>query len=264
MRQREDALAALKTVNEKLLVIIVSIPLIVCTACSAIFGLGMTTVAALSSAGVIKSGKDLLAEALAEPPQTFELIYEAEAKGGYVEGELFQVLEEGQTGSPVRAVPEEGWAFLEWSDGKTDPYRIDEGVTENLTVTAKFIELTDSGDNGGNAHDDATDLPQDAGEQDGASGSGPEAGGEYKATNQIIDGQTYYGYEYGVALEEVLGLLAQDNKMPEELKTLITNYFETIKVGGEKGEGGESTGGGEGSESGEGGESGESGEGSSN
>ncbi len=264
MRQREDALAALKTVNEKLLVIIVSIPLIVCTACSAIFGLGMTTVAALSSAGVIKSGKDLLAEALAEPPQTFELIYEAEAKGGYVEGELFQVLEEGQTGSPVRAVPEEGWAFLEWSDGKTDPYRIDEGVTENLTVTAKFIELTDSGDNGGNAHDDATDLPQDAGEQDGSSGSGPEAGGEYKATNQIIDGQTYYGYEYGVALEDVLGLLAQDNKMPEELKTLITNYFETIKVGGEKGEGGESTGGGEGSESGEGGESGESGEGSSN
>ena len=154
MRQREDALAALKTVNEKLIAIIVSVPLIVYTCLSAVFGLGMTTVTALSSAGVIKSGKDLLAELTATPPATYELIYEEDAEGGYVEGELFQVVEEGKDGSPVMAVAEEGWAFLEWSDGKTNPYRVDEAIKENITVTAKFIKLVDSGDNGGNALDD--------------------------------------------------------------------------------------------------------------
>lgn len=246
MRQREDALAALKTVNENLITIIVSVPLIIGTCISAIFGLGMTTVTTLSSAGVIKSGKQWIAELLAEPPLKFEVVYEAEAKGGSLEGEHIQTLEEGQDALPVRAVAKDGWAFLEWSDGKTDPYRVDKGVTKSFTVIAKFIQLNDPGDNDGNPNDEATDLPQDAGEKEGNSGKGDGAGGEYQATNQVIDGNTFYGYEYGVALEEVLGLLAQDNAMPEELKLLISNYFDTIKVGidgkdnGEGSEGGES------------------------
>ncbi|MBE7079609.1 MAG: hypothetical protein E7371_00050 [Clostridiales bacterium] len=247
MRQREDALEALETVNENLIKIIVSIPLIICTSISAVFGLGMTTVTTLSSAGIIMSGKEWLAGLLAEPPQQIELIYEAEAKGGSLEGEVRQVVEEGQNASPVRAVPKDGWAFLEWSDGKTDPYRVDEGVTESFTVIAKFIALEEA-DNDGSPNDEATDLPQDAGEQEGNSGQGDGAGGEYKPVNQVIDGNTYYGHEYNVALEEVLGLLAQDNAMPEELKLLISNYFDTIKVGGNDGENGEGS---EGSEGGE-------------
>ena len=196
------------------------------------------------------SGKEWLAQMLAEPPQQLELIYEAEAKGGSLEGELRQVVDEGQNGSPVRAVAKDGWAFLEWSDGKTDPYRVDEGVTESFTVIAKFISLVDS-DNDGNPSDQPTDLPQDAGEQEGTSGKGDGAGGEYKPVNQVIDGNTYYGHEYNVALEEVLGLLAQDNAMPEELKLLISNYFDTIKVDGKNEESGEGSEGGAGNEGGE-------------
>lgn len=233
MRQREDAMEALKTVNEKLLTIIVSVPLIVATCVSGVFGLGMTTVTALSSAGVIPSGQEWIDNVTAEPPKTYELSYEADIEGGYVEGELFQVVEEGQSGTPVMAVAEEGWAFYEWSDGNTDPYRIDEEVTENITVVAVFIELMDAGDTGGVGGDEPGDLPADMGQGGDSPGKGPGAGGEYKPTNQVIDGQTYYGKIYGVELEDVLAILSQDTKMPEELKLLIANYFETIKVNAE-------------------------------
>ena len=159
--------------------------------------------------------------------------YEADIEGGYVEGELFQVVEEGQSGTPVMAVAEEGWAFYEWSDGNTDPYRIDEEVTENITVVAVFIELMDAGDTGGVGGDEPGDLPADLGQGGDSPGKGPGAGGEYKPTNQVIDGQTYYGKIYGVELEDVLAILSQDTEMPEELKLLIANDFETIKVNAE-------------------------------
>ena len=231
MRQREDALAALQTVNEKLLTIIVSVPLVVATCISGVFGVGMTTITVMSDKGIIKSGGDLIDEATAIPPKEFELSYEADERGGMIEGEQFQIVVEGQSGTAVMAVAEEGWAFLEWSDGYTDPYRIDENVTDNITVIAYFSELQDMGDGGGDGGDKPGDIPQDPG-QGGSSkpGQGPGAGGEYTPSNQVIDGQTYYGHEYGLAFEETLEKMAQNTEMPDELRQLITNYFETIKV----------------------------------
>ena len=56
VRQREDAMHALSTVNAKLIKFVVSVPLIVTLAIVGISGTGMVTVAALSAAGVLDSG----------------------------------------------------------------------------------------------------------------------------------------------------------------------------------------------------------------
>jgi hypothetical protein len=76
------------------------------------------------------------------------------------------------------------------------------------------------------------DLPADI-ESDGNGnkpGKGPGAGGEYKPTNWILDGKTFYGHEYDAAFEDVLEVISQSAEMPDKLKQLISNYFETIKT----------------------------------
>ena len=58
MRQREDTIAALQTVNAGLLTIVVSVPLIIATCTTGVFGIGMNVVTGLSAAGVLESGRE--------------------------------------------------------------------------------------------------------------------------------------------------------------------------------------------------------------
>ena len=71
--------------------------------------------------------------------EAFELQYVAGANGS-IEGEGTQVITLGGSGSPVTAVPDEGYGFLQWSDGNTDNPRTDIDVSEDLSVTAQFAE----------------------------------------------------------------------------------------------------------------------------
>ena len=234
MRQREDALKALERVNEKSLTIAIAKTLIIWICVAGVFGMGMFVVTVLSVNGILPSGRDWIEEVTTPEPESFELIYEEPDKGGYLEGELFQIVEEGGSGTPVVAIAEDGWAFSEWSDGKTDPYRVDINVKDNLTVKAYFVEVMDSGDGDGGG-DEPTDLPLGEGQDDGEGpGQGPGAGGEYEPSNQVIDGDTFYGYMYSGAYEETLESLAGNTEMPPELKQLIANYFEAIKLEGKK------------------------------
>lgn len=238
MRQREDALKALATVNASLLKVIVSLPLIIATCSCGVFGVGMTTVTALSSAGVIKSGKEIIEEATAVPPVYYEIEYEVSGDGGRIvnfetEEEIpFQAVEEGKNAIPVLAVADDGWVFIGWSDENTDPYREDLNVTKNMTLIAEFAELQDAGDMPGDGDGWPGDLPGDLdGNGNGnRPGQGPGAGGEYEASNQIIDGQTFYGYEFDEAFADVIDRISQNAEMPDTLKQLISNYFETIKT----------------------------------
>ena len=70
---------------------------------------------------------------------TYTLIYVA-GENGTVNGELQveQEVEHGADGTPVEAMPNEGYFFVEWSDGLTDNPRTDENITGDLTVTAEF------------------------------------------------------------------------------------------------------------------------------
>ena len=67
----------------------------------------------------------------------FVLTYSAES-GGFLLGASPQTVDTGNSGSPVTAVPDSGYRFLNWSDGSTDNPRTDTDVSDDITVTANF------------------------------------------------------------------------------------------------------------------------------
>jgi len=58
--------------------------------------------------------------------------------GGTIIGDLNQNILPGKSGSPVTAQPEEGYTFLQWSDGTTTNPRTDTSVNSNLEIIAEF------------------------------------------------------------------------------------------------------------------------------
>lgn len=60
---------------------------------------------------------------------------------GSLSGETFQEVSYGGDGTAVSALPDSGYQFVDWSDGSTDNPRTDTNVTEDLDVTANFIEI---------------------------------------------------------------------------------------------------------------------------
>ncbi|HUW61962.1 MAG TPA: SUMF1/EgtB/PvdO family nonheme iron enzyme [Candidatus Bathyarchaeia archaeon] len=70
-------------------------------------------------------------------PIQHTLTYEAGPYGS-VTGTTPQTVDHGGTGTAVEAVPEEGYHFVDWSDGSTENPRTDTVVTTDMTVTACF------------------------------------------------------------------------------------------------------------------------------
>lgn len=68
----------------------------------------------------------VLAFAKEEPKEEknlpYTVSYDAE-KGGTIEGKKVQRIEKGNNTTLVHAVPDEGYYFLQWSDGQTSPTR---------------------------------------------------------------------------------------------------------------------------------------------
>ncbi len=71
------------------------------------------------------------------PPDTHTLSYTADANGS-ISGHSPQTVGHGSDGTPVEAVPDKGYHFVDWSDGLTDNRRTDTDVTANVDVTANF------------------------------------------------------------------------------------------------------------------------------
>ena len=57
---------------------------------------------------------------------------------GSITGDSPQIVAHGANGSMVTAVPDEGYHFVQWSDGSTANPRTDTGVTGDIVVTASF------------------------------------------------------------------------------------------------------------------------------
>jgi len=68
----------------------------------------------------------------------YTLSYAAGA-GGLVNGPTPQTVDCGNDGAMVSAEADPGYAFLRWSDGRTDNPRTDTNVTADITVTAEFV-----------------------------------------------------------------------------------------------------------------------------
>lgn len=73
--------------------------------------------------------------------QKFGLEYKS-TEGGNIQGEVTQTVKEGEDGSAVTAVADEGYKFVKWSDGVETAERQEKNVTADITVTAEFESLT--------------------------------------------------------------------------------------------------------------------------
>ena len=67
----------------------------------------------------------------------YTLTYTAGA-GGTITGSSPQTVNHGDNGTPVTAVPDIGYSFVQWSDGSTSNPRTDTNITGNISVTASF------------------------------------------------------------------------------------------------------------------------------
>lgn len=237
-KQKEDTEKALASVNASLIAIAISVPLIVAVAISGVLGAGMTTIAGLVAGGYIKSGSELIEEALTPDPQQYEVTYEVMGEG-MVEGDMFQVVLEGKDASAVTAVADDEWAFMGWSDGVKSPLRVDKRVDKDITVVAIFMELEagdaemegTEGEEGekGKPSEDKDGKPSDK-PGEGEPSNSPSGSGKYEPSNQVIDGETYYGDEvYDSYYEAIMEYLAQNEDIPAELKQFIADYFDAIE-----------------------------------
>lgn len=84
---------------------------------------------------------------------TYSLVYIAE-EGGRIDGIDNQSVLKGESGTEVVAVADDGYEFVQWSDGVTSQSRIDRNVISDINVTArfkkvKFFTITYTSDKGG-------------------------------------------------------------------------------------------------------------------
>jgi hypothetical protein len=77
--------------------------------------------------------EDFTATAIFEKLPVYLLKYEA-GQGGSLIGPLEQSLYEGQIGDLVTAVPDEGYVFVGWDDGFSEPSRMDASEGEKTFV----------------------------------------------------------------------------------------------------------------------------------
>ena len=68
---------------------------------------------------------------------TFTVQYYVD-EGGRIEGEQTQRIKEGSDAEKVIAIAAEGYEFIGWSDGLTEPERQEKNVTANMHIKAKF------------------------------------------------------------------------------------------------------------------------------
>ena len=75
------------------------------------------------------------------PAKSYTVIYQAN-EGGTISGAAEQSVKEGENGTEVVAVPNEGYRFVKWSDNITEATRQDRNVTKDIVVKAIFEKQT--------------------------------------------------------------------------------------------------------------------------
>ena len=72
--------------------------------------------------------------------KTYNVTYSA-SEGGTIAGIINQSVKEGENGTEVTAIPNEGYKFIKWSDGVIEVTRQEKNVAEDIMVTAIFNKL---------------------------------------------------------------------------------------------------------------------------
>jgi len=156
-----------------------------------------------------------------------KVIYEAE-EGGRIIGKLEQEIKE--TGKPVYATPNKGYYFIGWSDGETNPYRVDASIKGTLKIKAMFRKFKTDMES---EEERDKKIPQQDYEEQSFEGEKPGhiggGSGKYEEINQVIDGKTYYRDILEKYSKKELRELANDKSIPPEIRKLIEEYFKIIK-----------------------------------
>ena len=75
-----------------------------------------------------------------EPVNEYTITYTADV-GGYIDGVAVQIVKENESAETVVAVPETGYKFVKWTDGKTTPERKDKNIIADKIVAAEFEKI---------------------------------------------------------------------------------------------------------------------------
>lgn len=238
--QRSDAMAALSKVSKNQLKIKIQKKVFATLAITATLGLGMSVVAGLSAAGLLPDGGDFLDSVLPpDPPVYVPVSYMAE-DGGYIDGEMEQLVLLGENATPVIAVPEDGYSFEGWDDGYKKPSRSDEKVDHPLVLVAIFVPLEEEGDDGdeGESGEDGEQEGEEEGEngepgdqpgEDSDDSSSENGTGKYEDFNQIINGETYYREVLEEYKDKIMELLEKNpEELTEEEKAIIEAYINIV------------------------------------
>ena len=242
--QRADAQRALASANHMLIKIAVSVSLCLSVGAVALCGIGTTTVSALYAADVIPSGIDLITGE--NVPAVFTVAYTVNpgdngivalwtenGSGTEAVAEQYSVTQ-GEAAPAVIALPAENWVFIGWSDGVAEPYRHDEDLQGNISVTALFKKLETDFDKPDNPYFEGPDIPPEDGGSSNSNLPSNGSGGTtmHDSSNmQIIDGKTYYGDDYEKAREDAKDRVNSDDNLQDDLKDAIGGYYDTINPG---------------------------------
>lgn len=207
--QRNDAKSALSRLDVKSLKILIPRAIVISLIFCAFFGIGMTTVNALSESGVLPGGDEIINSVVEEQQVEYVSVSYIIDEGGVIEGDEEQIIVKGTNAATVTAVADEGYVFKEWSDGYASPTRTDTNISEDVIYTAIFTELGDGegeGDGDGDGEGEDSDTPPDApsdseenGNDQGQDGEGDPnsdslngGGSIMDPVNQIINNDEYY------------------------------------------------------------------------
>jgi len=234
--QRQNALEALDKVQPNSLKIALSKSSILSVTVSAFVGICLGVFALLCALGIVPSIKDILANSNPNVDgKTYTITYGIQNGLGVIQGAVEQKVKEGEDSIGVAAVASDGWTFVRWSDGSTDPFRQETGVNKDMTFLAVFTEIN-AGLVGELDEDYPKDAPGDAQSTEPPSSDeyGDEVAGKYEEVNQVIDGQTYYGNIYDEHYKEAMEKL-EGSEYSQDEKDVGSGYFDNIEKEAEEG-----------------------------
>jgi len=229
--QREDAKAKLTTVPPKKVKIkaFMLVPTIIAAALMVVFAasilLANMTIDTPMAWNSYQREPEVVEVAPEDPEFEFFWIEYLVMGGGFIDGDVFQVVFKGENGRQVRATAVPGFAFAQWSfehreQFRYNPNRQELDVRRNIVHMAEFYpEAEEPGDDS-----DYNEEPDDPQDDDEPTEHDPDV---------VIDGGTNHRdipdtSDFANWLAEALAILAAGGEIPLSLRLMIEAYFAMI------------------------------------
>jgi len=213
MCQREDAKQALSAIHQRQLRFAIfkvfKVPIIILALAFTLSAvMGTMTILGVEGQRLWRDGGDgRVPEVSAFEVHSISYIPDG---GGFIYGEIHQLVLHRQNSTTVVAIADPGWFFYEWSDGRQMPERRDLNVQRSFVVFAIFMEDGDGSPEPGDEDED----PQ------------PE---EFFNFNLVHDAETYFRDVLGQYWEIAMQALAEDREIPDRIRIIIESYFRMIR-----------------------------------